>query len=213
MFKRQFFIFGASGAYGVGGMNGGWAGLLKQYIHSALYGEQGLGEAEEVYNFAKPGAEISFVLDTFENQLSNYGRECPLSAFLSVGLNDTKAVGNPDTYLSDETKFEKDYDRLLREMSKNFDSINVLGFYDVDERKVSPKINSFDGSKSYFKNDRIHAFNKILEKVCANYKKVNFIDLSHLSDTWLRDCLFKDGLHPNDKGHGLIFEKLKSYLR
>lgn len=128
MFKRQFFIFGASVAYGVGGTQGGWAGLLKQHIHNELYGKDSLGEKVEVYNFAKPGAEIEFVLDTFENQLLSYERECQLTAFVLVGLNDTKAVGHPEDFVSNEVKFEKDYNELLSNLSKCFEIINVLGF-------------------------------------------------------------------------------------
>ena len=207
MFERQFFILGASGAYGVGSTQGGWAELLKQFVHTELYGEKALGEAAEVYNFAKPGAGIQFVLDTFENQLTEYGRDCPLTAFISVGVNDTKAVNTPDNYVSNEGKFEKDYRALLNKLSEHFEMINVLGFYELDESKVYPKVSPFGDSKSYFKNERIRTFNKILEKVCACYEKANFIGIK-LDNS----CLFKDGLHPNDKGHQLIFERLKGHI-
>lgn len=82
----------------------------------------------------------------------------------------------------------------------------------MDESKVYPKINPLDGSTSYFKNDRINSFNKILKKVCEGYDRANFIDMSRLSDDWVGSCLFKDGLHPNDKGHELIFAALKDYV-
>lgn len=212
MLKRQFFIFGASVAYGVGSTEDGWSGLLKQYVHNELYGKNSFGEKAEVYNFAKPGADIEFVLDTFENQLLDYERECPLTAFILVGLNDTKAIDNPNNFVSDESKFEKDYNILLNNLSKHFEVINILSFYGVDENKVHPKINPLDGSASYFKNDRICKFNDIIRRLCCKYNKANFIDLMHLNDNWVEDCLFKDGLHPNDKGHKLIFNAIKDYV-
>lgn len=213
IFKRQFFIFGASVAYGVGGTQGGWSGLLKSYIHGQLYGESALGEQMEVYNFAKPGAEISFVLENFPWQLKAYQRNSPRTVFMSVGLNNTKAVGHPENYVADEEGFEKQYCQLLDKMSEAFETINILGFYELDEKKVSPKINPFDGLKTYFNNERIFKFNEVLKQLCSQYSNVNFIDLQNLAENWLEKDLFEDGIHPNDKGHQLIFEALKPYVK
>lgn len=212
MQKKQIFILGASGAYGVGSTKGGWAGLIKQYVHTEICGKPPFeGERAEVYNFAKPGAEVQFVLDTFQNQLDNYWKKGPISVFMSVGLNDTKATQTPDNYVSNTDKFEQDYTRLLESLTQKFNTVNVLSFYALDESKVSPKISPFDGAKIYYNNARIQEFNGVMKKVCARYSNVNFIDLSGAAD-WQEKCLFVDGLHPNDTGHQMIFDALKNYI-
>lgn len=48
----QIFILGSSNAYGVGGKDGGWADILKQYLHNKMYGKYGIGEKHELFNFS-----------------------------------------------------------------------------------------------------------------------------------------------------------------
>ena len=211
-FKKQYFIFGASIGYGVGGTKGGWAGLLKMHIHNQLYGKNGISEKAEVYNFAKPGAQISFVLNNFKTQLDQFKRSNRITVFLLVGLNDVKSTGCPDNYLSSEEKFKEEYSELFSRMSSEFGEINVLGYCHVDESKLNPKVSPFDGSKSYFNNKRIGEFNGYLKEICSKFDKVKFISMDNISKNWVEECLFEDGLHPNDLGHKLIFERIKSEL-
>lgn len=212
MFKKQFFIFGASGAYGVGGTSGGWAGLIKNHVHERLYGANPMGEVAEVYAFAKPGAVTAFVRDTFQEQLKLYTRGQATTAFISVGLNDTRAVETPTGFVSNEVDFTESMTALLGELSGAVDTVVILGFIPVDESKLTPKINPMDGRKTYFFNNRIAAFNALLKKACGAFENVHYVNVSNLADDWTERYLFKDGLHPNDAGHRLIFEKLKPFL-
>lgn len=208
MFQKQFFIFGASIAYGVGSTYGGWANLIKQSVNSKLYKDNGLGEKVEVYNFAKPGATIQFVKDSFEVFVNLYKRDVPAVAFVLVGLNDVKAVGNINGYQTDENAFETSYKTLLNSIKDRFETVYVIGFHNVDESKTLPKINPLDNSLSFFSNTRIQKFNEVLKNVCDSYENVNFISVSDIGT----DCLYEDGLHPNDNGHELIFQKVEKYL-
>src|SRR5438309_1346665 len=97
---KQYFLLGASSAYGVGGANGGWGELFKQYVHAKMYDANGEGERYEVFNFAKSGATAQFVIDTFPRQVEDYGRNDEIIVVVGVGGNDAKAVGSPNNFVS-----------------------------------------------------------------------------------------------------------------
>lgn len=114
----QIFVFGASIAYGVGGETGGWADLTKQKLHTRIYSRLGTGEKCELYNFAKPGEPISFVLDTFKYQLEKYKRSGKVIVLISTGGNNSKAENEPDNFISTPEQYHDEMFQLLTELKK-----------------------------------------------------------------------------------------------
>ncbi|GBD34624.1 hypothetical protein HRbin35_00360 [bacterium HR35] len=61
----------------------------------------------------------------------------------------------------------------------------------------------------YFLNERIKEYEEIISEEC---KKRNTFLFSVIEE-WLKidylDLLSEDGIHPNEKGHQKIFEKIK----
>ena len=204
---KQIFIFGASTVYGVGGEEGGWADMLKRELHKRMYYKGGPGEIFEVYIFAKPGATVEFIFENFENQIKKYSRGDEKIAIVSVGMNNTKAVGNPNDFVSDIEIYKKSMNDLLVKMKLKVDEVICVGYRPVDESKTLPKLNPVGGSPSYFWNERINKFNKVYKQVCQELG-VKFIDLNIDKGEWITKYLNEDGLHPNTKGHELIFQKL-----
>lgn len=211
----QIFIFGSSNAYGVGGTQGGWADLLKQYLHTKMYGAGGIGEKHELYNFGKPGAKAQFVKRTFPQQLSQYRNKGKVIAILSVGGNNAKAETTPENFVSTPDEFSVLMSDLIADIKNNVDALYVLGYRPYDESKTSPKPNPLTGGQSYFNNDRRAAFQDILENICKK-EGVEFIGLSVSEDEWIKNYLFEDGLHPNDAGYKLIcndiIARIEEYL-
>ncbi|MCU0667373.1 MAG: SGNH/GDSL hydrolase family protein [Patescibacteria group bacterium] len=208
---KQFFILGACVAYGVGSSDGGWASLLKQYLHEKMYSSNGVGEKYEVFNFAKPGATIDFVIKTFPEQFNNYGRNENSKIIVSVGGNNSKATGKPDDYVSTLEEYENQVKKLILMLQKYSNNIIFANNGYVDESKTNPKINPFDGSNSYSTNSRRLLFRTKLKQICDEYG-VTFADVNVSQKDWIKEYLYKDGLHPNNKGHRLIFEKIKQSL-
>lgn len=207
----QIFILGASSAYGVGGENGGWADLLKQKLHQKMYGPNGTGEDIEIYNFGKSGASINFVLDTFPIQLKQYSRNQKTIILLGMGANDSKAVNRPDNFISSLDKYSQEMTKLLKLLKQSsFQTIVIGGGY-FDETKTNPKFNPIIGGKSFFTNRRAQEFQKCLQQLCQKYN-LPFIDLGVNEKEWLAKYLYKDGLHPNKKGHELICNKILAKL-
>lgn len=62
-----------------------------------------------------------------------------------------------------------------------------------------------------YKNNSIKKYNDIVKSICYK-QKINFIELFEKFEKLNYKKLLEDGVHPNSKGHKLIFEIVKSYL-
>ena len=207
----QIFILGSSSAYGVGDENGGWGELIKQHLHRKMYARGGVGEKYEVYNFAKSGATINFVLKTFPDQIKQYGREGESICILSIGGNNTKAEDRPENFVSTINEFTSEIKKLLLLLKNKCTKVVVLGYSPVDESKTNPKPNPFTGGKSYFTNARRQQFGKILKRLCEKMNVI-FVDSDISDEEWKRKYLAGDGLHPNSRGHKDIYLSILKYI-
>lgn len=207
----QVFIVGASGVYGVGGPNGGWADMIKTALHQKMYDQGGLGEKYEVYNFGKSGGKISFVKDSFPEQIKQYGRKDRPITIVSVGGNNSKAKNSPDNFVSTIDEYSQEMEELLDILRDFSQQVIAVGGGWYDETKTCPKISPFDDSKSYFSNQRKQEFEKHFKKLCKD-RKIPFVDIDVEEDVWKKKYLYDDGLHANDAGHRLIADKVMAVL-
>lgn len=209
---KQVFIFGASSVYGVGATTSGWADLAKSHLHSKMYGNDNMGEKYEVFNFSKSGSTIEFVAETAPWLYDRYARNGEIMTFVSVGGNDAKAKGTSDNYVCTPVDFERKVGMLLDELSKHSQHVVFVSNGYVDESKTNPKPSPFkDGEVSYFTNERRSLFNAISKRVCDE-KGIQFITTDTDEDVWIQNYLYVDGLHPNQAGYEIIFDKIRPIL-
>lgn len=212
----QFFIFGSSNAYGVGGAEGGWPDLLKRQMHHQMFSPSGAGDVHELYNFGKSGAKIDFVTRTWSDLYKNYRRnKGPSIALLSIGGNDCRADGGPDAFVTTPEAFQTTLASLLRDLTAAFDAVLVLGLRPFDETKTMP----FRGPQDlalYFANSRRALFNDLLRFACKE-TGASFVETPLPDALWIETCLYKDGLHPNSTGHERItcdlMDRLSPFLK
>lgn len=204
----QFFILGSSSTYGVGSSSGGWGDLIKQYVHSRMYGENGVGEKYEVYNFGKSGATIDFVKEAMPWLLANYGRGGKIIFIVSVGGNNSKARSTPDNFVSTPEDYKREMEDLLLLLKQNSDKVIVVGNAFVDESKTSPKSDPLSDNVDYFTNARRRQFTNINRDICKE-NDMDFVDVNVSQQEWVEKYLYADGLHSNQAGHQLIFEAIK----
>lgn len=206
----QIFILGSSSAYGVGAESG-WADLIKQRIHSKMYGVDGVGEKYEVFNFGKSGATIDFVTNTFPIQLKNFGRGGKIIAVVSVGGNNAKAIEKPTNYVSTLEEYQSQMDSLMDLLQSKCDVVVAVGSGYYDESKVRPKISPLTGKKSYFSNERKKEFEQTWKKMCAE-KDIPFIEVAIPKQEWIAGYLYTDGLHANQKGQQYVANQIMQLL-
>ena len=203
----QIFVFGASTAYGVGGEDGGLGDMLKTKLHALMYGQGGVGEKHELYNFTAPGATIEFVLGTFDSQIEQYKKKTKLIAIVLVGGNNARAKDAPDNFVSTVSEYKAAMKKLLTALKNKVNHTICIGLTGVDETKTTPKQNSLSGGQSYFWNKRLIQFSGALEELCREMK-TTFIKIDVDQDEWKKIYLWNAGLPPNKDGHRLIFDIL-----
>jgi lysophospholipase L1-like esterase len=212
----QIICMGASTVYGVGGPNGGWADMLKLALHKQIYKETGSDEAHEVFIFAKSGVTTDFILNGCEQRIEDYKREGRKTVvILSIGLNNAKAVGAPDNYVSTPEDYATQIKQLLERLMSKADAVICVGFTPVDESKTTKKINPFTQQRSFFMNERINIFNDVFRQAAEDAgDAVQFLDLFNVAAEldWTNAYLSPDGLHPNDKGHRWICSQVLPLL-
>jgi lysophospholipase L1-like esterase len=201
----QLLCFGDSNVYGVGAVDGGWADNLKADLHSQMYGDKALGEKHEVYNLGVPGANAQDLLARFKTEVAmrtKNGKDIIL--IITIGTNDSKAVDNPNNYITTPDIFKEEIRTLLERAAEFSDKVICLGLPAIDDARTNPKGNS------YFSSERIRIFETVLGEVCQE-KGVIFIPLFEKTKQmpWPEEYLYGDGLHLNDKGHNWIMEQLR----
>ena len=207
----QIFIVGTSLAYGNGAKSAGWGDLIKSSIHSLMYGESGVGEKYEVYNFAKPGSTIDFVQDEFPALHRAYARGDKLIVIASIGGNNSKAIGSPDNFVSTIEDYSSEIERVLALLKSKSDNVIIVDNGYVNESVTNPKLNPLTGTYSYFTNERRSKFSLVTKELCSKYELV-YVETGIDKDTWVEKYLYEDGVHPNDSGYQLIFEAIKREL-
>ena len=212
----QIICMGVSTVYGTGGPNGGWADMLKLALHKQMYSGAISDEAHEVFIFAKSGVTVDFIANGCEQRIEDYKRDGRKTiVILSVGLNNAKAVGRPDNYVSAPEDYAIQMNDLLRRLTSKANAVICVGFTPVDEAKTTKKINPFTGQNSFFFNDRIKTFNDAFRQAAQEAgDAVHFLDLFSLASEldWINSHLSPDGLHPNDNGHRWICDQVLPLL-
>lgn len=211
MSVTQIFVVGSSSVYGVGGTHGGWADLIKQWLHQKMYADKGLGEKYEVFNFGRSGATIDFVKDNFSIWLEQFWRGGPLITITSVGGNNMKAVDEPDNYVSTQDEYRHQMSELFGLLKETSQQVIAVGSGYVDESKTNPKMNPFTGGKSFFTNKRRQQFTEVYQTLCVE-KDIPFVGVDLSESDWLESYVYTDGLHANDQGQRYLFEKIKQIL-
>lgn len=209
---KQVFIFGSSLVYWVWSTFGGWAWLMKSKFHDMMFASWGVWEEFEVFNFGKSWATMDFVKDHYKYMLNHYKRDGHTIALINVWWNNMKAENTPDNYVSSPEEFEKELQELLKEIKKDFDEVLFVGSWCIDESKTNPKPNPLTWGCSYFTNERKDLFDKIIQDICEELH-IEYIGIDMSKEDWIKDCLYKDGLHANDNGYTYVFHKIWSKIK
>src|SRR3972149_3315436 len=203
--EKNIFIFGDSNVQGFWDEKGGWATRLKQYCDNKMV---------KAKNFPKHGFYyMVFPLGITDNTTKSILERFEFETEKRMAWPTTKevflfAIGKNDIALLDMNESKRNLNEIIKRAKRLSDKIFFLEVAPVDERFTKPV--PWD-DRFYYENSKIKEFNTLLKKI-AQKQGAKVIPLF---ENWQeRDYkkLLADGVHPNTKGHKLIFEIVKDYL-
>lgn len=164
-----------------------------------------------MYNLGKSGAKVEFAQKLFSTLIEKYGRTGKIITIVSIGENNSKAEISPTNYVSTPEEYEIEISDFLNSLKEKSQVVIAVGSGYVDESKTNPIHNPFNGSKSYFTNERKKLFEQKFKSLCDS-KHIQFVDIGLSEERWKAEYLYEDGLHLNQKGHQYIADKVMIVL-
>ncbi|MFC4163213.1 SGNH/GDSL hydrolase family protein [Epilithonimonas zeae] len=190
-------FFGDSITYGeYDGVFGGWVDILKRYALQK-YNE---GSNELIlFNLGIGGETTEGLLNRIPHEMKARNSADGNIVFISYGANDL-AVKDGNQMVN-QSQFKVNIEIAIQDArlySKDIYLISILPISENIDSKVSPtgKIRT---------NEDVVIYNQILKNI-ATENSLNYIDFH---SAFLQDkeiLLSKDGVHPNEKGYGMMAE-------
>lgn len=203
----QILIFGASTTYGAWDEKGGWSDRLKQFLHKKAI-DSNYENDWIVYNLGIDGDTTEGILERFDSETEiRIWPETETIIIISTGINDSMFVHKTGATKVSIQDFQADLEDIIKKAKKYTEKIILVGSMPVDER-VDP-IPWLEGYS--YRNEYVKLFNEIMEST-AKVNQLHFIDIFKEFSKKDNHKLSSDGVHPNTKGHRLIYEKVKNYL-
>jgi len=200
MAVENIVVFGASGTFGFvdESEKGGWLGRLKQWF------EMKNPEDNRVYNLAISGDTTVNLLKRMQVELE--ARFAGI-IIIEIGANDASRRPRRDSPCGVSIEdFENNLNKIIGICKKFTSKIVFIGLRPHDEKRTTP----VPWGPFYFDSD-IRQYDNKLKEVCQK-RNVLFLDQFSKWKSYKLEKLYYDGLHPNTKGHEIIFENVKEFL-
>lgn len=183
-------IFGDSVVCGEGDdIGGGWVNRLANHFKDF-----------EIFNLGIDGGTILSIQEIFEKEIKEKN---PDTIIFEAGGNDSAYDKEAKQFLIDEIEFKNIVNSIVLNTKELVENIIFIGFTNCDEKKTMP----VSWCNLCYENKNIQKYNEIIKNVCYE-NGVLFIDTHGV----LKENDFFDGLHPNERGHERIFEKVKNKI-
>jgi lysophospholipase L1-like esterase len=199
----QIFCFGDSITYGYKDQTlGGWTNRLKLYLENSD-NFKGL-----IYNLGVPGETTDrlierFTLETISrlNEVREERKNDNVFIF-AYGANDSAIMPSRSSFRVDVDTFKSNLIKVVIEAKKFGGKIYIQTITPViEEITISSLVKDKSRSNEYIKKYN----NKIIEVSKEQNIEVIDVNSAYLKQGY-HDLFCEDGLHPNDKGHELIFK-------
>ncbi len=208
------YCFGDSITYGAWDIKeGGWANRLRNHLDELQAKDPDLYYL--TYNLGIPGENSDAFLNRFETELAarakgGRGPAGPGEAvfILAFGANDYTFIPSKNEFVVSPENFIANMQNAINIAQKTSSKILLLNITPADE--VICKKNY--GDRKLRLNKNVEMYNSLLSDL-AEKNNCQLIDIySAFVSAGLVNTLSEDGLHPNDTGHTVIFEKVKNNL-
>lgn len=198
--SKRYLLFGASTTFGATDYeNGGWSGHLRRHLDTKQ-------QNRYFHNLAISGNRSHDLLRRMEAEAKERIRDKAKEdwvMFISIGTNDAR-VDDGEPVVAEEG-YRQNIDKILTMAKDLVGQVIFIGGQPVIEEVCNP----WKKPESYYLNERIRAYTEMAKEVAAvhDVPVVEYEpEMSARAD--LRE-LYDDGLHPNAKGHKVIFDILQ----
>lgn len=202
----RILIFGDSIAAGMFDQKGGWATRLRILTNSKHL--KNLKYDRVFYNLSVSGNSTKELLERVKNEINARMNGEELVIIFAIGENDSWVTGANQIVNVTEKVFKNNLQLLVNLAKLYSEKIFFIGLTPVEEKKVNPV--PWRPEISYF-NSQIALYDSIIKKICQD-NDVDFIDIWSEFNKKNYKLLLSDGLHPNTKGHEVIYEKIRDCL-
>jgi lysophospholipase L1-like esterase len=201
----KILAFGDSIAYGFNDPDGGWVTHLRQDLDAV---NAKTGYVHTAFNLGISGDKTADLLLRLEPETkARIGYKNDYRLVIAIGTNDAIQSTEDRTPEVTDEEFRKNYSQIIATAKTLISKTYVCSLPPVDER-VWPM--EWSPGRGY-DNKRIDTFNAIIAEL-AKAADVPVIDLHAAFTEHDASKLLDDGLHPNTKGHQLIFRTIKTAL-
>ncbi len=202
------YCFGDSITYGAWDIGeGGWAARLRKHLDDLQAKDPDLYFLS--YNLGIPGETTDGLVKRFEAELDAREREGEEAIFIfAFGANDSVFLPATKEFRVPQGRFVSNLQSVLNSAAKISRKIVMLNITPADEEICARR---YEGKKLRL-NKNVEEYNGLLSKLA----KESNIPLVDIYSAYLAKkpstLLSEDGLHPNDAGHQIIFDKVKEAL-
>lgn len=204
----QIIVFGHSITAGFWDTEGGWVQRLRTYLDQRALQEQDEELVYYVYNMGIGGATSESLLERFNDEIERrYEPENQNIILFQIGENDIRYFEGKKQLSVSPENFRKNIEELM-DQANQYGEVIFVGDYPADPELE--KIPHSEKEKS-INDERRQKYEKIKKELCRE-KNLSYIDLFPLRKKYNTGEMTVDGIHPNNKGHNLIYEKVKERL-
>ena len=204
----KLFLFGDSITWGAWDLEGGgWAQRLRTALDSYTLSNEDYWCP--VYSLGVSGDRSAGLAARLEQETSaRLAEDGQVIILIAIGINDSKIDLKDPANNVTETQYAENLGAILKKAKLFSNKISFMGLTPINQELLDPL--PWDTTLAY-RMTRVQSFEATCQKFCAD----NDIPFLSLIDSWLRmdyNSLLEDGLHPNSKGHQLLFESVKAFL-
>ncbi|MCX8193770.1 MAG: GDSL-type esterase/lipase family protein [Candidatus Pacearchaeota archaeon] len=202
----KIIVFGDSIAYGAWDKEGGWVARLRKFLDKITLTDPDFYCV--VYNCSVPGNTTKDIIKRFKFETIQRLKEKEDSAIIfDIGINDALFNVKKKTNTIKPEGFRKNIKKLINQAKKFSLKIAFISLKPVDEKRAI--VIPWQPELSY-QNKYIKQYNQIIKEECQK-NRIYFIDVFETIFESSKNLL-EDGIHPNAKGHELIYKTIKEFL-
>jgi lysophospholipase L1-like esterase len=206
--NNRILIFGDSITWGAKDSEGGWAARLKKHTDNQVVG--GKEDYDTIYLLGISGDNTDDLLKRLKDELiSRVDEDSNMVVMIAIGINDSQFdISNKENRIPIDI-FKENLNNILRIANRHAERTVFVGLTPVDDSLLHPM--PWKPTHGY-SNAHVNKYDGIIRKVAKENKKP-FINLyEHFLKRDYKKLL-SDGLHPNPKGHKVIYEKIFAELK